>query len=110
MAGFKIPDFAERTASARDAKQRALDKLRAKPALDPEVVAAKQAALAAKEAAAADKRATKQAEIAAAKAEREAARLAREEAANKPAVRLPTAEEMKAARDARYAARKARTR
>jgi len=39
MASFKDPGFQERTASANDAKLKALEKLRAKPAIDPAVVA-----------------------------------------------------------------------
>ncbi|WP_375393654.1 DUF6481 family protein [uncultured Sphingomonas sp.] len=123
MAGFKVPDFNERTAAARDAKQRALDQLRAKPAPDPAIVAERQAAREARDAAAAEKRITKQkaaddakaarAEAAeAAAAEAEAAAAAKAAAAvEKPADRpQPTAEELKAARDAKYAARKARKR
>lgn len=121
MAGFKTPDFNERSAAARTAKESALDKLRNKPAQDPAVIAERQAARAAKEAAIAEKRAAKQraedeikAAKAAAKAAEEAARLAAEEAIKAEAAAkiraMPTAAEMKAARDARYAARKARTR
>ena len=87
MAGFKAPDFAERAKLAQEAKQRALDKLRARPAADPAVVQSRIDAAAAKETA---------------KAEREAA----EAAAAKPL----TPEEQKAIRDAKYAARKARRR
>ena len=49
MASFKDPGFQERTASANDAKLKALEKLRAKPAIDPAVVAERAAARAAKE-------------------------------------------------------------
>jgi hypothetical protein len=122
MAGFKIPTFEERTAAAREAKQRALDKLRAKPAIDPEVVAARAAAAEAREAAAAERRAAHKAAIEAEKAAKEQARaqaqLEAEEAAERaaaarrpgPAPVLPTPAELKAARDARYAARKSRQR
>lgn len=117
MAGFKIPDFNERTAAARDAKTRALEQLRNRPALDPEVVAARQAAAAAKEAAAAERQAAKRQAIEDAKiakaeaAAAAAAAKAEAEAAARPAkVHIPTPAEMKQARDARYAARKARNR
>ena len=66
--GFKVPDFAERAALARAAKESALEKLRAKPAKDPAEVAAKIEAAAARDAAAAEKRAAKQQAIAEAKA------------------------------------------
>ncbi|WP_279338409.1 DUF6481 family protein, partial [Sphingosinicella sp. YJ22] len=48
MAGFKSPDFNERMAAARAAKQAALDKLRNKPAADPAVIAERQAVRAAR--------------------------------------------------------------
>ena len=117
MAGFKVPDFNERNAAARDAKDRALEQLRNKPALDPTVVAERQAARAAKEAAEAERRAAKEAAIKEAKIAKEEARAAAQAAAEaaaeaaKPKMpNLPSAAELKAARDARYAARKARTR
>ena len=116
MAGYKIPDFNDRAGAARAAKQAALDKLRDKPAVDPAVVAERLAASEAREAAAAERRAAKLAaeqEAKAAKAAEKAAQLAAEQAeaeAAAAAAEVPklTAEEMKAARDARYAARKAR--
>jgi hypothetical protein len=122
MAAFKVPSFEERTAAAREAKQRAVEKLRSKPAPDPEAVAARAAAAAAREAAAAEKRAAhkaaieqeklvKQQQREQAKAEQEAA-AERAAAARRPAPApvLPTQAELKAARDARYAARKSRGR
>lgn len=113
MAGFKAPDFTERAAAARDAKQRALEALRNKPAPDPEAIAARQAKLAEREAAAAERRAARLAEAEAAKAAKEAARAEAEAAriaAAAPPVQKPKLNEaeMKALRDARYAARKAR--
>lgn len=122
MAGFKTPTFEERTAAAKQAKERALEKLRNKPAVDPEVAAAKAAAAEARAAAAAERSAAHRAAIeqekaakkqARAEAEAEAAAAAeRAAAARRPAPppNLPTAEELKAARDARYAARKSRQR
>ena len=122
MAAFKVPSFEERTAAAREAKQRAVEKLRSKPAPDPEVAAARAAAAKAREAAAAERRAAHRAAIeqekaakqqlrAQAQAEQEAA-AERDAAARRPgpAPTLPTQAEMKAARDARYAARKSRQR
>lgn len=110
---FKDPSFQDRTAAAAEAKKKALDSLRAKPALDPQVVAERAAAREAKEAAERAKRDAKRAaeeqakrEKAEAKAAAEAAALAAKEAAKpKP---IMTEEQRKALRDARYAARKAR--
>lgn len=122
MAAFKIPDFNERAAAAREAKQRALDKLRAKPAPDPAIVAAKRAAAEAREAAAAERRAAKLAAAEQEKAAKASAKAAEQPTADvtavaepapdqaRPAPALPTQAELKAMRDARYAARKARQR
>ena len=121
MAGFKTPTFQDRAAAAATARQKALDRLKAKPPVDPEVAAEQRRAWEEKEQALAAERAVKAETLAAAKAERAAARAAREAAEAKAreeaeaaaalkAARLrpATPEEMKAARDARYAARKAR--
>lgn len=121
MAGFKTPDFNERSAAARAAKEAALEKLRGKAPPDPALVAERQAATAAREAAAAEVRAARQQAIddakaakAAAKAEEAAAlaaELEKQEAAAAAARRpILDADALKAARDARYAARKARQR
>ena len=119
MAAFKSPDFNERAAAARDAKARALEQLRNKAAPDPEVVAARQAASQAREAREAERRAARKAAIEQEKAAKEEARakaLAEAQAAAEAAAaakrppHVPTAAELKAARDARYAARKARQR
>jgi len=121
MAGFKSPDFNERAAAARAARQSAVEQLRNKPAPDPEIVAARQAAQAAREErraaknAAAEEAKAKRAEAASAKAAKaEAARADAEAASAKAAAKAdapaPTEAELKAARDARYAARKARQR
>jgi len=124
MAGYKAPDFNQRSAASRAARETALEKLRTKAAPDPAVIAERQAARAAREAAAAERRAAAQRAIQEEKAARiraaeekaaaeqaEAERLA-EEAAAKLAAAKParTEAELKAARDARYAARKARKR
>lgn len=91
------------------ARQAALDKLKAKPAPDPEVVAQRLAAQAAKEAAQAAKRAEKLAEREQAKLDAEARIAAAEaEAENAALQEVETEAEKKLKRDARYAARKKR--
>jgi hypothetical protein len=93
---FKNPTFQDRIGSAAEAKKKALEQLRSRPAADPKKVAERQAAVAEKQARAAEKA-----------AEKEAARQAAEDAkAAAPAP--PTEAERKAERDARYAKRKAR--
>ena len=89
--GYKDPGFQDRQKSAADAKQKALDRLKAKPPVDEAVLAERRAAAEAKQAE--QERATAEQESQRAEAEASAAA-------------APTAEELKAARDARYAARK----
>ena len=96
---FKNPTFQDRAGQAADARQKALEQLRQKPPRDEKLVAERIAAAEKREAAKAEKAAAKKAAGAAA-AEKKAA----EAAANAPA----TEAEKKAARDARYAARKNR--
>lgn len=96
--------FQDRVARAAEAKEKALAKLKAKPEIDPQVAAERQAARLAKEAKQAEARAAKQAERERLAAEKEAAAQAREAAKVVP----PTEAELKAARDAKYAARKSR--
>jgi hypothetical protein len=110
MASYKAPAFQDRLASATAAKQKALAQLRAKPPIDEAVLAERrqkaEARSAKLEARQAEKRAAKEeaAKLAAERAEATQATAA--EAANtRPAM---TEAERKAARDARYAARKAR--
>jgi hypothetical protein len=110
MPPFKTPDLTERLAAARKAKEAALEKLRARPEPDPAAVAERQAALAAREAAMAEKRAARQQEIEQARAAKLEARAAAEAAAAAKKKPILSAEELRAARDARYAARKARQR
>ena len=115
---FKNPTFQERAALSAEAKKKALEKLRAKPAVDPETLAAQKAARLEREAAEAEERAAKKAAIEQAKRDAEEARLAKiaEEKAAADAAKarmaaslhVPTEAERKAARDAKYAARKAR--
>jgi hypothetical protein len=96
MASFKAPDFNDRIKLAAAAKQKALEALKNKPKVDEAVLAERRAAAQAKEALAAEKRAARK--------EARALEAAAKEAA-KPKPKTP--EELKAARDARYAARKA---
>ncbi len=114
MAFFKDPSFQDRQASAGKAKQKALDQLKAKPPVDDALMAERRQAWDEQEQALSEERRAKAeakaagiAEAAAAKAtasaEAEAAAALRAERL-KPA----SAADMKAARDARYAARKAR--
>ncbi|MFA5963018.1 MAG: DUF6481 family protein [Sphingomonas sp.] len=117
---YKEPSFSDRAALSAQAKQRALEKLKTKPPLDPAVVAARAAAREAKEAAEAAKREAKRLAIERAKQEKldaiEAARQAEIAAAEAAAAEKNAAiertkmslMEAKAARDARYAARKMR--
>jgi dihydroorotase-like cyclic amidohydrolase len=109
MASFRDPGFQDRIKLAAEAKQKALEKLRSKPPVDEAELEARRVARVAKEAAEAEKRAAK---LAARQAEAEAKAAAKAAAiaanAPKPPPKMPTPEEMKAARDARYAARKAR--
>jgi hypothetical protein len=103
---YKSPTFQDRIGSAQQAKQKALDKLRAKAPVDEAVLEARRAAAAEREAAAAEKRAAK---IAAAEQAALAKAAAAAAAAEEAAAAAPKSEaELKAARDARYAARKSR--
>ena len=88
--------FQDRIANAAKAREKALEKLKARPAPDPKVVAERVERQKQRDAKEAEKRQAK-------RAAREA------EAATKAAAPPPpTDEERKAARDAKYAARKAR--
>lgn len=112
MAAFKAPDFKERAAMTVQAKQKALELLRNKPLPDEAAMAARAAAREAKAAAEAEKRrAKREAEQQAKEAKRAAAAQAAEEAREAAAAAVKPARteaELKAARDARYAARKKR--
>lgn len=103
MKSYKESSFEERRARAAGAKQKALDQLRSKPAQDPAVAAERMAASLRRDAARSEK-------VAAKKAEKQAiADAAVAEAAAKAALPPPPTEaELKARRDARYAARKKR--
>ena len=91
--------FQDRIANAAKAREKALAKLRARPAPDPKVVAERVERQKQREAREAEK-----AEARRARREAEAAEKAARSAASAPL----SEEELKARRDARYAARKAR--
>ena len=95
--------FQDRAAQAAEAKKKALEQLQSRPPVDEKTAAERKAAGQEREAAKAEKAAAK-------KAERESARdAAAADIAAKAAAAAPKSEaELKAARDARYAKRKAR--
>ena len=102
--------FQDRAAQAAQAKQKALEQLRARPPVDEKVAAERMAAGQARDAAKAEKMAGKKAakKTAAEVAVKDAA-AADAAAARAAAAAVPKTEaELKAARDARYAKRKAR--
>jgi hypothetical protein len=105
MKSYKDPSFQDRMGRAAEAKKKALDQLRAKPPVDEAVVAERQAARARRDEAQAAKRDAREAEKAQAA---ESAKAAEAEAAAAAPPPPPTEAERKAARDARYAARKNR--
>ncbi|KFD30137.1 DUF6481 family protein [Sphingobium yanoikuyae] len=106
MKRYKEPGFQERIGAAARARTGALDQLRAKPPIDEAAAAARLASRLAKEAA---KREKRQHALVAAKALEHAK--AQEAAAAAAARQKPvlTEAERKAARDARYLARKNRS-
>jgi FKBP-type peptidyl-prolyl cis-trans isomerase len=106
MTSFKDPSYQDRIGRAAEAKQKALDQLKARPAADPAALAERQAARAARETAQAAKRAADKA--AKAEAKTQAAEAKAQAAQAEAAPGGPTEEERKQARDARYAARKGR--
>ena len=99
------PSLEDRLAGAAKSRQKALDALRSKPPVDEKIVGTRQEARLKRDAAHAEKRNARRAETAAAK-QAKAAATATAEAAT---VSVPSTEaELKAARDARYTARKNR--
>ena len=109
MTAYKDKDFGERLSTAAAARKATLEKFRAKPGPDDPAVAerraARQALVVAREARLAEREAARKAEKAREAArEEEAARQAAEQTDRDVALEA----ERKAARDARYAARKAR--
>lgn len=108
MAAYSAPTFQERAALARRARQTALDQLRAKPPLDDAAIEQRRAARLKREAAAEANRAKRESEMQAkADKQRAVAKAAADRAASAE-VPERTEQEKKAARDARYAARKKR--
>ena len=109
MKGYKEPGFQERVAAANRARDKALEKLKAKPPIDEAELAARAERQLAREAAAEARRETqrlaKEAQLA---AKAEQARLAEEAILAAEEAKVQTEAEKKAARDARYAARKKR--
>lgn len=106
MPPFK-DSFQDRVGRAAEAKQKALDKLKSKPPVDPAVAEARAEAARQREAKAEEKRAAK-AEAARAAEEAKAAEAAKSAEAAASAPKALTEAEKKAARDAKYAARKSR--
>jgi hypothetical protein len=95
--------FQDRAAQAAEAKQKALEQYRAKPPVDEKLAAERIAAGQERDAARASKAAAKKADKKAAES------AAAADAAAKAAAAAPKTEaELKAARDARYAKRKAK--
>jgi Family of unknown function (DUF6481) len=109
MASFQAPNFQERAEAAKQAKLKALEKLKNKPAVDPAVIEQRKIAEAAREAVQEAKRQAKREEMARQEAEKVAKKLAAIEAA-KEAEKARMQKEIadKLARDERYAARKSR--
>jgi hypothetical protein len=103
MKSYKEPSFQDRAGRAAEAKQKALEQFRAKPAMDEKIMADRQAARLRRESAEAERRAARKAADEASD-ETKTAQAAKVAAAPPP----PTEEERKRARDARYAARKNR--
>jgi len=96
MRNFRDSSFGDRQSQAAEAKKRALEQLRSRPPVNEAVAAERKAASVEREKSKADKAAAK----------REAKQAAAEAEAAAPAP--PSQAELKAARDARYAARKKR--
>jgi hypothetical protein len=106
MPPFK-DSFQDRVGQAAEAKRKALEKLKSRPPLDPAVAEARAEAARQREAKAEEKRAAK-AEAARAAEEAKAAEAAKSAEAAASAPKALTEAEKKAARDAKYAARKSR--
>ncbi len=103
MAGYKDLDFNERRAASQKARENALAQLKARPPVDEAEQARRRAEREARDAAQAEKRrAAKDARDQA----RQSAKLPRARSEQGPSTLPPTDEERKAARDAKYAARK----
>ena len=101
MASFKDPSFQDRAGQAADAKKKALEQLRMRPVPDEKTIAERKAAEVRRQEA-------KSNEAEAKRAAAHAASESKAEIAAKAAAPVITETERKAARDARYAARKNR--
>lgn len=109
MASFQAPDHQERANLAKQAKLKALEGLKNKPAVDPAIIAQRKIAETAREASQEAKRQAKRAEQAQKEADKIARKLAEIEAAAEAEKARMQKEVMdKLARDERYAARKVR--
>ncbi len=106
MPPFK-DSFQDRVGQAAEAKRKALEKLKSKAPVDPAVAAERLEAARQREARAEEKRAAKVEAVKAAE-EAKAAEAAKTAEAAASAPKALTEAEKKAARDARYAARKSR--
>ena len=108
MAGYKDLDFNERRAASQKARENALAQLKARPPVDEAEQARRRAEREARDAAQAEKRrAAKEARLQAAETVRtDQARTSEATAGSSSGAAQPTDEERKAARDAKYAARK----
>ena len=95
--------FKDRATQAAEAKQKLLDQYKSRPPVDEKVAAERAAAAQARDAARAEKATARKAEQAEAKAAK-----AKDYAKAAAAAAPKSEEELKAARDARYAARKNR--
>lgn len=112
MKGYKEPSFQDRTAAASKAKDKALAVMKAAPQLDAAELAERAERRAKREALAAEKsakvREAREEKQRLAEEKRAAAKQAAEQEAEKANAPKKTEAELKAARDARYAARKNR--
>jgi hypothetical protein len=113
MSGFKEPSFADRQQAARDARKSILEKFRAKPGPDDPAVMQRQAEREAQAALRNQAKIARDAEkaekkIREAEAAAEAAAAVVREKEELAAKEIALEAERKAARDARYAARKKR--
>jgi uncharacterized protein DUF6481 len=108
MKGYKEPSYQDRVGRAAEARRKALDQLKARPPIDEAARTAGREAALARQAAQAEKRAADKAAREQAAAEKAGAAEAAAQAERNGGRPVATEAERKAARDARYAARKSR--
>ena len=101
MTSFKHQSYQDRVSQAADAKDRALEQLRLRPKPDEKKMAERKAASTRRQALQAEKSTAKKTAL-------EATARSKAKAKAQAAAPVPSEAELKAARDARYAARKAR--